>query len=112
MPPRAKRSIQATVTIDGFPLIWRLHREQQWFTVDGWKGVAIHVRVADKARRELVLEYPPDETQTLDSMRTAPARQRILAAKVEAHIREAMEAVWDPASRGQPVTYQVGELPG
>jgi hypothetical protein len=47
-----------------------------------------------------------------DSKRTAPARQRILAAKVEADIREAMEAGWDPASRGQPITFQVAELPG
>jgi hypothetical protein len=112
MPPRAKRSIEAAVTIDGVSLIWRLHREQQWFTADGWKGVAIHVRVADKARRELILEYPADETEMSDSKRMAPARQRILATKVEAHIREAMEAGWDTGSRGQPITFQVAELPG
>ncbi len=25
-----KRSIQSSITIDGMPLIWRLHREQNW----------------------------------------------------------------------------------
>ena len=56
--PRAKRSIQAAVTIDGFPLVWHLHREQQETSTDGWKGVAIHVKVAEGVRRELFLEYP------------------------------------------------------
>ena len=61
--PRAKRSIESTVTIDGISLIWHLHREQQWSTDDGWRGMAIHVRVAEGARRELHMEYPPVKTQ-------------------------------------------------
>ncbi len=110
--PRAKRTIESAVTIDGFPLIWRLHREQQWFTKDGWKGVAIHVRVAQGARRELYLEYPASGTEKAGNTREAPARQQISAAKVEADIREAMQSGWDPASRGQPITFHVAELPG
>jgi len=34
-----------------------------------------------------------------------------IAAKVEAGIREAMAAGWDPDSRGQPYFYQVTEVP-
>jgi hypothetical protein len=110
--PRAKRSIQATVTIDGFPLIWRLHREQQWFTADGWKGIAIHVCVADKVRREIFLEFPPVGTEKAGVSKDAPPRHPILPAVIEAGIRKAMAAGWDPASRGQPYFYQVDELPG
>jgi hypothetical protein len=108
--PRAKRSIQSTTTIDGFSLIWNLHREQQWFTADGWKGVAIHVKVAVGVRRELFLEFPPVITKNTEAMRDAPPRVPVTAAMVEAGIREAMAAGWDPGSRGQPCFYQVGML--
>ena len=109
--PRAKRSIEATVTIEGFSLFWRLHREQQEFTSDGWKGISIHVRVVEAARRELFLEYPAVLNQKAGLIRTLPPRPTIVAAKVAGHIREAMAAGWDPDSRGKPFFYQVAELP-
>jgi hypothetical protein len=109
--PRAKRSIQSAMTIDGVPLIWRLHREQQASTEDGWKGLAIHVTVAEGVRRELHLEYPVVKTQKVGFTRIDPRRPTILAAKVEAHIRAAMEAGWDPESRGKAFVYEVEELP-
>jgi hypothetical protein len=110
--PRAKRSIHSAITIDGFSLLWNLHREQQWFTADGWKGVAIHVKVAEGVRRELFLEFPPVLTQKTENNKDAPPRVPVSAAMVEAGIREAMAAGWDPESRGQPCFYQVSELPG
>jgi hypothetical protein len=110
--PRAKRSIEAKMAIDGFSLIWRLHREQQLCTADGWKGVAIHVRVAEGAHRELFLEYPTVTTQKVGFTRIDPARPAILTMKVEAHVRQAIAAGWDPESRGKPFVYQVNELPG
>jgi hypothetical protein len=109
--PRAKRSIEATVTMNGLPLIWHLHREQQWCTEDRWKGVAIHVKMAEGAHRELILEYPTVRTQKPGYLRTDPARPTIVAARVAAHIREAMKAGWNPESRGKPFVYQVPELP-
>jgi hypothetical protein len=110
--PHAKRSVQAAITIDGFSLIWRLHREQQLCTTDGWKGVAIHVSVAEGVRRELHLEYPAVKTQKVGYTRTDFVRQNISPAKVQAHIRQAMEAGWDPESRGKPFVFEVDELPG
>ena len=110
--PHAKRSIQVATTIDDFRLIWNLHREQQLTTAEGWKGVAIHVKVAEGVRRELYLEYPPVKTQKVGCTRTDFVKQNISPAKVEAHIRRAMEAGWDPGSRGKPFVYEVDELPG
>jgi hypothetical protein len=110
--PRPKRSIQAAITIDGFALIWRLHREQQWCTADNWKGVSIHVKVAEGAYRELYLEYPAIGTQKNGWTRIDLVQPPISALKVQAHIRQAMAAGWDPASRGKPFAYQVTELPG
>jgi hypothetical protein len=110
--PHAKRSIQAATTIDGFPLIWNLHREQQLSTADGWRGVAIHVKVAEGVRRELHLEYPAVQTQKISYARADFLKQNISPTRVAAHIRRAMEAGYDPASRGKPFVYEVDELPG
>jgi hypothetical protein len=110
--PRTKRSIQGAVAIDSFSLIWHLHREQQLSTADGWRGVAIHVRVAEGVRRELYLEYPAVKTQKVGYTRTDFVQQNISPAKVAAHIRLAIEAGYDPGSRGQPFVYEVAELPG
>jgi hypothetical protein len=110
--PHTKRSIQAAITIDGFSLIWNLHREQQLTTAEGWRGVAIHVKVAEGVRKELWLEYPAVQTQKVGFTRTDFVQQNISPAKVEAHIRRAMEAGWNPEARGQRFIYEVDELPG
>jgi len=107
-----KRSILSEVTIDGVPLTWHLHREQQWGTEDKMKGLAIHVRVAGLVRRELFLEYPAVRRRLSNySMDKLSARPMIVASRVVDHIREAMAAGWDPESRGKPFVYQVPELP-
>jgi hypothetical protein len=107
----ATRTIQSAVTIDGFSLIWRLHREQIWSDTDGWTGVSIHVKPTEGVRRELYLEYPAAITHKADYVRTEPVRLSISPTKVEAHIRRAMEAGWDPESRGRFQVYEVDELP-
>jgi len=76
--------------------------------------MAIHVRVAEGARRELHMEYPAVETHKNGFTRIGidySPRPGIVATKVEAHVREAIAAGWDPDSRGKPFVYQVGELP-
>jgi hypothetical protein len=109
--PAAKRSIQSAVTIDGIPLVWHLHREQPGSDEDTEMGMCIHVKVAEGVRRELHLEYPVWVSQKAGHLWTPPPRPTIAAAKVQAHIREAMEAGWDPDSRGKPFVYHVSELP-
>jgi len=101
--------MEGAFTIDGFSLVWNLHREQQWFTADGWKGISIHVKRVTGVRRELFLEFPPIGTERVGNTKDAPARHPISAATVEAGIREAMAAGWDPDSRGKPYFRQVAE---
>src|SRR3954468_5117993 len=110
--PRARRSIEAAVTVDGFALRWRLHREQQWNEADGWSGVSIHVKVAEGTFRELVLKYPPAKTQKPKWIRIQSLKQHNQPKRIEEHIRLAMAAGWNPDSRGKPFVYQVAELPG
>jgi hypothetical protein len=109
--PRAKRSIETAIAIDGLSLIWRLHREQQWTDAEELRGIAIHVKVAEGTHRELFLEYPGVRSQRTGFVKADPGRPTIVATKVAAHIREAMAAGWDPGSRGKPYFYHVDELP-
>jgi hypothetical protein len=107
-----KRSIQSAVTIDGVPLVWQLHREQNWSADQNPTGMAIHVRVVGPVRRELYLEYPPIRKESNGMVGPVmTVRIPISAAKVAEHIREAMAAGWDPESRGKPFVYDVAELP-
>ena len=109
--PRAKRSIQGEYTVDGHTLVWHLHREQQLSTEDGWRGVCIHVLSSEGVHKELHLEYPAVGTARSGATRVDPVRRTILPARVEAHIREAMAAGWDPEARGKPLIYFPDELP-
>jgi hypothetical protein len=109
--PRAKRSIEADVVVDGFSLKWHLHREQEW-SAEGGKGVSIHVKATKGTFRELFLEYPPVKTQKPGWIRVEPVQQHIQPKRIEGHIRLAMAAGWNPDSRGKPFVYEVSELPG
>src|SRR4051794_6893613 len=109
--PRPRRSIQSTVKIDGFPMIWHLHREEQRLPDQDWQGISIHVKVEGIVRRELFLEYPTTVVQKEGWMRIEPPRPPVTATKVEEHIREAMAAGWNPDSRGKPFVYHVADLP-
>jgi len=109
--PRHNRSIGSKINIDGLELVWRLHREQQWSTADGWTGVSIQVFAKDNAHRELLLEYPAVRTAKSGSSKVAPVNQPIEKEKVESHIRQAIRAGWNSLSRGKLFVIQVGELP-
>ena len=103
---RAKRSVEAKVLVNGHELVWTLEREPKWHT-DGPRGLAILVRLSEGNHKELLLEYPypkwkPGPQRNLE-------RPRIMPAVIEAGIRAAMEAGWDPTSRGRVFAFQVEE---
>ena len=106
-----KRSIRTEVTIDGFPMVWELHREQNWSADKNPTGMAIHVWVPGPVRRELYLEYPAVRKPGNESGPVLTLRLPISADKVAEHIREAMAAGWDPESRGKPFVCEMAELP-
>ena len=107
-----KRSMESEVDLDSVKLVWRLHREQQWCTADRWKGVSIQVSAVDGKHRELLLEYPTVKNQkTYYRRATWSTRLRIHPKRVEAHMRMAISAGWEPSSRGKPFVHQVAELP-
>ncbi len=103
---RAKRSVEAKVTIDGHELIWTLEREPKWHT-DGPRGLAISVKLSEGNHKELLLEYPYPKWKP-GAVRNQE-RPKIVPATIEAGIRAAMNAGWDPTSRGRVFAFQVAE---
>jgi hypothetical protein len=100
----AKRTLEGQVAVDGQEYTWRLHREAQWCTADGWRGLVIAVHHID-GQREALLEWPMPWSKS----QSVPYRQRpkIDVPVLKAAIRKAIEAGWEPLSRGKPVAVLV-----
>ena len=102
---RRKRTIDGETSIDETPLLWELTSEPQWSNSgDGYKGLCISVRVADEARRELIIEYAYPRGTDGQPL-PVPQRPAVTPKLVEASIRQAMEAGWDPSSRGKAFVF-------
>ncbi|MEQ1756250.1 MAG: hypothetical protein ABL973_19195 [Micropepsaceae bacterium] len=102
---RRKRTLGGTITIDGTALVWELTSEPQWSNSgDGYIGLCISVRVAEEARRELVIEYP-FPTDAKGKRLHLPQRPPVSTAMVEASIRQAIGAGWDLTSRGKAFVF-------
>ena len=108
MAKRRKRSIEALVTIDGFDLRWRLRTEAQYVTDGGFKGMTFSVEMVDGPHRELILEYPSPKKRP-SGFAHLPERPDVSAELVERAIRGAMQAGWNPVSRGKPFVFHVPE---
>ncbi len=103
---RRKRSIEELVTVDEFELRWTLRSEPRWTVESGYQGLTFSVQLADAAHRELILEFPyPGETPT--GYVSALERPDISPKSIEAAIRRAMVAGWNPVSRGRPFFFAV-----
>jgi hypothetical protein len=107
MPTRAKRSATGAVAVEGLKLQWTIHREPQWCTADGYKGISIAVQLVEGKGRELLLEYP--FKMRLSGMGDLPQRPKIDAKAIEADIRAAIAAGWNPMSRGRPFAFQANQ---
>lgn len=104
-----KRSAGGVFTIDGTELHWSLLREAQFTSSDGYKGMAFTVRAqpdsgSNRTFRELILEFPFPKRKYRFAHQE---KERIEARLVEAGVRQAMAAGWDPVSRGRVFAYQV-----
>jgi hypothetical protein len=112
-----KRSAEGSLVVEGYKLHWTVHREPQWSTADGWKGLSIAVQLEDGKGRELILEYPYPkkgrrlriEGKTYLVAPNPPVRPAISAKTIEGAIVQAIAAGWKPASRGKAFAFQVPE---
>jgi hypothetical protein len=100
----AERTQSGTVSVEGSDFAWRLHREPQWCTADGWRGMVIAVRHVD-GEREALVEWPMPQNES----HSVPYRQRpkIDAPLLNEAVRAALRAGWEPLTRGKPVSVLV-----
>lgn len=101
----AKRIIEGEIEVDSESYAWRLHREPQWCTTDGWRGLFVSVTHVD-GQREALIEWPMPK----NGSQSVPYRQRpkIDWPSLSEGIRTAIEADWEPLSRGKLVPVLMG----
>ncbi len=97
------RNLSGTVDVDMIRYEWELQREPQWSDLDGWRGMTISLQQVD-TQRGAVLEFPPPKRLLKGLQR---GRLQISDAVVARGIRAALEAGWEPASRGKPMRFTV-----
>ena len=102
---QTKQGPEFNIDVGGEPYVWRLHRRPQWSSdTNGWRGMAIGVRHLE-GQREAVVEFPT-------TRQTKYATQQLKAAQIDPElvataIASAIEAGWEPLSRGKTVTIVV-----
>ncbi len=96
---RRKRSLEATVQLDRHDYSWTLQSEPQW-TTSGAVGLCVSVRLAEEARRELIIEFPFDPSAFV------PQRPKLTPSIVAAAIQAALDDGWEPASRGRAYRFR------
>jgi hypothetical protein len=104
---RRKRTMEGLIAVDGNSLKWGLVSEPQWTTEDGYIGLRISVQTEDARHRELVLEYPFPKKVTGVGIPQLPQRPKFSVKTIEANVRQAIAAGWDPISRGKPFVFHV-----
>jgi len=100
MTKRKKRELGGKLVVEAYPLRWSLKSEQIWSPAGDHVGLRLSVEREDEAHRELVLEYPFQEGSRI-------ARPDIDRDRLGADIRRAMDAGWNPKSRGRPFYFAV-----
>lgn len=95
--------LSGTVDVDGFQYEWELRREPQWSDFDGWQGMTVALLRKDTQRGAL-LEFPPPKRLVKGMQR---GRLQIGDAIVIRGIQAALNAGWEPASRGKPMVFEV-----
>lgn len=91
------------VDVDGVQYEWELRSEPQWAESEGWKGMTIALLQKDSQRGAL-LEFPPPKRLIKGMQR---GRLQVDGATISRGVRAALQAGWDPASRGKPMVFMV-----
>lgn len=92
-----------TVEVDGDIYVWELRRQPRPIGKNQWEGMAVTVR-HQEFKRVAIAEYPmvyrPNGSPNLE-------KQRVDLDVLKTTIRSIIEAGWEPASRGKPVSFGV-----
>ncbi|MDO8296794.1 MAG: hypothetical protein Q7T19_10195 [Caulobacter sp.] len=98
------------ITVDGESYVWRMQRPPAWSSDAGaFRGMALAVRHAE-GQREAVVEFPAGPQPKYGAPTLKPAM--IATELVARAIASAIEAGWEPHSRGKSVTIEVDATGG
>lgn len=95
--------LSGTVWVGRFQYEWELRSEPQWSESEGWKGMTVAL-LRKQTQRGALLEFPPPK-RLLKGMQRG--RLQISDAIVIRGIQAALDAGWEPASRGKPMVFVV-----
>lgn len=87
----------------GFEYEWELRSEPQWSESEGWKGMTVAL-LRRHTQRGALLEFPPPKRLLKGLQR---GRLQVSDAVVIRGIQAALDAGWEPASRGKPMVFMV-----
>jgi hypothetical protein len=103
----SKLTPEFEIEVDGDLFVWHLHRQPQWSHDPSERhGKAISVRHKE-GQREVVIEFPPGPRPKFNAPQLKPSQipQRLITTA----IASAMQAGWEPLSRGKTVFIFVNE---
>ena len=107
---KTKQRAEFEIEVGGEPYVWRLQRQPQWSSdTAGWRGMAIAVHHAE-GKREAVLEFPPGPQPRFGAPQLKATQ--IAPELVARAVASAIDAGWDPLSRGKTVTIEVDATGG
>ena len=95
--------LSGIVDVDGFQYEWELRSEPQWSEFDGWKGMTVAL-LRRHTQRGALLEFPPPKRLMKGMQR---GRLQVSDPVIARGIQAALNAGWDPASRGKPMVFVV-----
>ncbi len=99
-----KQAAEMTILVNGEMYVWKLQRQPRWSNDSkGWEGMAIAVR-HQEGQREAVIEFPPGKLPAYGALlKAAQIDQKVVARSIQS----AIDAGWDPMSRGKTVNIVV-----
>jgi len=99
--------MEGLIAIDGNRPRWWLVSEPQWSTEDGYIGLRVSVQTEDARHRELVLEYPFPKKFCGVGLPQLLQRPKFSVKTIEAGVRQAIAAGWDPISGWKRFAFHV-----
>jgi len=97
------RDSSGTVEVEGETYAWEIRRQPQPKGGKEWEGMAVSLRHVD-FKREAIVQLPPP---LRPNGRPDVEKQRVNVDAVRNAVASAMEAGWDPTSRGKAVVFDV-----
>ena len=92
-----------SVEVDGDIYLWTLRRQPRPLAGGRWEGLALTLRHQD-FKREAIVQFPPP---VKPNGRPDTDRQQVDLDHVRNAVAAAIEAGWEPTSRGKPVEFEV-----